>query len=93
MTVRIGTYVFDHVTYDAQGDVLYLSAGEPQAAARAFGSPEGHAVRMNERSDVIGVTIVNAKWLLERDGKVTITIPELLEATAEELGPALAPVT
>jgi hypothetical protein len=38
---------------------------------------------------VIGITIVNAKWLAERDGKVTITMPDQIETTAEELAPAL----
>jgi hypothetical protein len=39
---------------------------------------------------VIGLTIVNARWLIERDGKITITVPSLIEATAEELAPALS---
>jgi hypothetical protein len=33
---------------------------------------------------------VNAKWLVERDGKVTITVPELIETSAETLAPALS---
>lgn len=41
MTVRIGTHEFDHVSYDAKGDVLYLHRGDPRPAAETFGTPEG----------------------------------------------------
>jgi hypothetical protein len=44
MTVHVGPYEFDHVSYDNDGDVLYLRRGERQAAADAFGTPEVHAV-------------------------------------------------
>jgi hypothetical protein len=39
---------------------------------------------------VIGITIVNAKWLLERDGKLAITVPSRIETSAEEISQALA---
>jgi len=35
MTITLGQLTFDHATYDERGDVLYLHAGEPQAAADA----------------------------------------------------------
>jgi uncharacterized protein YuzE len=89
MTLRIGEYEFDHVTYDADGDVLYLRAGESRPAAETYGTEEGHAVRLDETGRVIGMTIVNAKWLSERDGKITITVPHHIETRAEELAPAL----
>jgi uncharacterized protein YuzE len=89
MTVKIGEYEFDHVSYDSTGDVLYLSAGVPEPAASTYGSPEGHAVRFDEAGQVIGMTIVNAKWLIERDGKISITVPKLIETPAEDLAPAL----
>jgi hypothetical protein len=34
MTVRIGQHEFDDVSYDANGDVLYLSAGAPGRRGR-----------------------------------------------------------
>lgn len=89
MMVKIGEYEFDQVNYDADGDVLYLRVGESQAAANTYGTPEGHAVRFDEDGRVIGMTIVNAKWLSERDGKVTITVPSLIETRAEDLAAAL----
>jgi hypothetical protein len=39
---------------------------------------------------VIGITIINAKWLLERDGKITVTVPSLIETNADDLAEALA---
>ena len=90
MTVHVGPYEFDHVSYDSDGDVLHLQLGEQQAAADTFGTPEGHAVRLDESGEVIGITIVNAKWLLERDGTITITVPNLIETNAEDLAAALA---
>ncbi len=89
-TVKLGEHEFDHVTYDARGDVLYLRVGDPQAAAESYGTPEGHAVRYDDSGKLIGVTIVNAKWLIERDGKIAITVSSLIEASAEQLAPALA---
>ena len=65
MTVHVGSYEFDHVDYDKDGDVLYLRTGSAQPAADTFATPEGHAVRLDEHGEVIGITIVNAKWLLE----------------------------
>jgi uncharacterized protein YuzE len=90
MTVHVGRYEFDHVSYDSDGDVLYLRRVEQQAAADTFGTPEGHAVGLDEGGEVIGITIVNAKWLLERDGTITITVPSLIETNADDLAAALA---
>lgn len=89
-TVRIGPYEFDHVSYDADGDVLYLRRGERQAAADTVGTPEGHAVRLDADGQVIGLTLVNAKWLLERDGKLSITVPSRIETNADEVAEAFA---
>jgi uncharacterized protein YuzE len=90
MTVHVGPYEFDHVSYDSDGDVLYLRRGEQQEAAETFGTPEGHAVRLDKNGEVIGITIVNAKWLVERDGKITVTVPSLIETNADDLAEALA---
>jgi uncharacterized protein YuzE len=87
MTITIGTLSFDSVEYDADADVLYLSVGEPRMPAESFGTPEGHNVRYDETGAVIGITIVNAKWLLERDGELRLTIPSRVPAA--DLAPAL----
>jgi uncharacterized protein YuzE len=89
MTVHVGPYEFDHVSYDKDGDVLYLRRGQQKAAADTFGTPEGHAVRLDRDGEVIGITIVNAKWLLERDGRLKVTVPSLMETDPTDLAQAL----
>jgi uncharacterized protein YuzE len=90
MTVTIGKITFNDATYDERGDVLYLHVGGRRAAADSVGTPEGHAVRYGPDGEVIGITIINARWLLDRDGKVTITMPEPVDVSADALAPALA---
>jgi hypothetical protein len=41
-------------------------------------------VRFDDDGQVIGSTIVNAKWLIERDGKLVITIPSRIETAADD---------
>lgn len=95
MTIHLGALEFDDVSYDADGDVLYLSRGKPVAARETLPSSEGHAIRLNDAGEIIGITVVNAKWLAERDGQITVTIPattsaaQRLEASADDLAAAL----
>ena len=96
MIVRMGSHEFDSVVYDAERDVLYLRQGVPRPTRETLASPEGHAIRLNESGKVIGITVVNAKWLADRDGLITVSIPkpscapERLETSAKDLAPALA---
>jgi hypothetical protein len=62
VNVTIGNLTFDHSTYDANGDVLYL----------------------------IGLTIISARWLLERDGELTVTLAEQVHVSSATLEPVLA---
>ncbi|MGH2927449.1 MAG: DUF2283 domain-containing protein [Solirubrobacteraceae bacterium] len=91
MNVTIGNLTFDHATYDADGDVLYLHAGERQAAADSEETPEGHVLRFGADGRIIGLTIINARWLLDRDGEITVTLPEQVHVSPTALEPALAP--
>lgn len=61
-------------TYDAVGDVLYLSGESDDKHAPAQETPEGHAVRLDIDGRVTHVTVINASWLLERDGQLTATL-------------------
>jgi uncharacterized protein YuzE len=92
MSIRIAGHEFAHATYDEPGDVLYLrnDAGASDAPV-TYGTPEGHAVRVDAAGRVVGLTIVNARWLVERDGEIAITIPQQrIEASAEDVSSALA---
>lgn len=90
MRIAIDGLVFDDSDYDADGDVLYLSRGPSRTAADGEETPEGHVVRYNADGDVIGVTIISAKSLLERDGYLKITMPHEVRLRPGELTPALA---
>lgn len=76
MTIKIGHLSFDHASYDEQGDVLYLHIGEREAAADSEQAPEGHVLRFDDAGKIIGLTIINATWLPERDGELIVTLPE-----------------
>lgn len=80
MNITIAGTTFDHHHYDPRGDVLYLNAGEPQPAARGLETPEGHAIHYDDTGAVIGLTLLNVRWILEREGTLTLTLP------AEHLG-------
>jgi uncharacterized protein YuzE len=90
MNIKIDGLIFDRANYDADGDVLYLARGESSEASDAALTPEGHGVRYDSDGNVIGVTIVNARWLLERDGHVTVTLPHEIRVDARDLADALA---
>jgi len=90
MTVTIANIKFDRVRYDAEGDVLYLHRADPADAVNFDASPEGHHLRFDSDGQLIGVTLVNAKWLLDHEGKIVLTLPERLEVGPEALNDALA---
>lgn len=91
MSVTLGNLTFDRVRYDAGGDVLYLHRGDPHRAVDFDESPEGHALRFDAGGELVGVTIVRPRWLLEHDGKITITIPDRIEVGPDALDQALVP--
>lgn len=89
LNVRIGPLVFDHADYDQDGDVLYLHVGPPQPG-EGEETPEGHVLRFAPGSHrIVGLTIINARHVLNRDGRLIVTVPETVEASADELAPAL----
>lgn len=89
MNITIDGLIFDHGHYDAEGDVLYLSRGETNHASDAALTPEGHGVRYDDNGEVIGVTIINAQRIIQRDGHLTITLPHSVRVEADELAAAL----
>jgi uncharacterized protein YuzE len=92
MTITIGSSTFDNVLYDADVDVLYLHIGDPSTAVEFDESPEGHALRFDAEGRLVGVTIVNVKSLIDRDGEIAITVPEVVHVGSDTVGPALAGV-
>ena len=90
MNVKIAGIEFDNVFYDADGDVLYLHVGEPKTAVDFDESTEGHHLRWDAHGQLVGITILNARWLLARDGKIKVSLPEL-EVEASDLEGVLTP--
>lgn len=90
MTIRMGSHEFDDVVYDGAADVLYMHKGKPAPAEQTLATPEGHAVMRDAAGEIVGITVVNAKWLAERDGRIAVVAPEQhLEVSAEDLAAAL----
>jgi uncharacterized protein YuzE len=90
VTVEIGGVVFDNVKYDRESDVLYVDIGDPKRAIDWDESPEGHGLRLGPNDELIGITIVNARWLLEQDGKIVITLPNGRQLETSDLQDVLA---
>lgn len=76
MSITIDSIEFDSHEYDERGDVLYLSIGNPQIPAETDATPEGHAVDFGTDGNVIGMVLVNVRWLMDRDGELRITWPD-----------------
>jgi uncharacterized protein YuzE len=89
VTVRVAGIDFDRVSYYRDGDVLYLSVGR-DAPTDWDESAEGDGVSYGRDGSIVGLTILNARKRLEREGKIVITLPQQrVEAT--DLDEVLAP--
>ncbi len=92
VNLRIGSVVFDHANYDAENDVLYLRVGAPEDGEGET-TPEGHVIRFAPgTSRIVGLTMLGPRRILEREGRLVVTIPEAVETTPDELADALAAV-
>ena len=89
MTISIGPYTFNNVSYDAEADVLYLHIDDPSTAVDFDESPEGHALRFDADGELVGVTIVGARHLVERDRTITITVPKVVHVEEDAIAQAL----
>jgi uncharacterized protein YuzE len=77
MSLTIAGIEFANHDYDDRGDVLYLDIeGYKGGAADYYASPEGHAIEFDEQRRVIAMTLVNVRWLMDRDGELRITWPD-----------------
>ena len=89
VSINIGSLTFDYADYDAENDVLYLHVGEPEEA-EGEETPEGHVIRFAPGTKrIVGLTMMSPRFLLERDGSLSVTVPEIVEASADDLAPAL----
>jgi uncharacterized protein YuzE len=89
VSVKIAGIEFDRVDYDRDADVLYLHVGQPSSAVDWDESEEGHALRYGPDGEIVGITIVNARRILEEDGEIAITLPRQ-RVVARDLAGVLA---
>lgn len=89
MTVMMGVSRSSTATTTPTGDVVYLARGTSNTAADALLSPEEHGVRLGADGELIGVTLISVKRLLEQDGCLTITVPRTVHMREDELGAVL----
>jgi uncharacterized protein YuzE len=85
MTVTVGEISFDTVSYDREADVLYLHVGDPSTAVDFDETHEGHGVRFGAHGEIVGLTVIRPKHLLETVGEVRITLPVEQRVAANEL--------
>lgn len=90
MRIQVNGIVFDRAAYDHEADVLYLSAGDPINAVHFEESAEGHALRYDEQGRLIGISIVNARALLQMEGAIVVTPPQL-RVELDQLSSLLSP--
>jgi uncharacterized protein YuzE len=89
MSVKVAGIEFDNSFYDREADVLYLHVGDPASAVDFDATPEGHHTRYGADGSLVGLTIVNARRLLEHDGEIGLTLREQTVRTTD-LGAVLA---
>lgn len=87
MTITIAGTHFTRCHYDSRGDVLYLNAEAWEGrSVSPHVSDEGHGLEFDEGGQMISMTIVGARWWLERDGVLHITLSEERLTAAELAG-------
>jgi uncharacterized protein YuzE len=99
-SLKVGPYSFDRAHYDPGADVLYLSKGSLERAADFDETPEGHAVSFDASGNLIGLTLIGVRRLIEEaQGReeIVLGLPKQLEhpedaqpssLAAEEFAPA-----
>ena len=88
MSITVGNVTFDRVHYDADADVLYLHVGDPSSAVDFEESPEGHALRFDGDGNLVGISIVNARALLDTSEPIVVTVPERITVDPATLTPS-----
>jgi uncharacterized protein YuzE len=89
VSIHIGPYTFDQVRYDPEADVLYLSMGDPARAVDFDETPDGHALRFDNRGELVGLTIIDAqRRVREGGGDLVLDLPA--RANAEDLAHSFA---
>lgn len=69
--------------------MLYLSQGDPARAVDFDETPGGHAVSFDENGDLVGLTLIDIRQLLDKsEGELLLELPA--KASPADLKLALA---
>lgn len=75
MALRAGPYTFPYVTYDASSDVLYAGFERQRRQGSRERTAEDDFLRYDADGRFIGITLVNPRSRLEREGAVYLSLP------------------
>jgi hypothetical protein len=71
--------------------VLYLAQGDPARSVDFDETPEGHAVSFDENGDLVGLTLIDIRRLLdEAQGELRLELPAKASPADLKLALALA---
>lgn len=85
MSVNIGDITFDHVDSDAEVEVLWPHVGDPDRAVSFDESPEGHALRFDVETRLVGLTIIGARKTVESGQRLVVTLPSRIGVEPDQL--------
>jgi hypothetical protein len=74
VALAIDGVVFDRYHYDEVGDVLCFHAGPAKWAVDFDETVEDHHLRFDEEGNLLSLMICNARWLLDREGAIPVTL-------------------
>ena len=91
VALTIGDAAFDRYHYDEVADTLCFHTGPTEWAVDFDETVEDHHMRFAADGKLLSLMICNARWLLDRDGAIDVTLREggpttrLTRATVEPL--------
>jgi hypothetical protein len=76
LALTIDGVTFDRYHYYEAGDVLCFHTGPERFAVDFDETVEDHHLRFGADGELLSLTILNARWLLDRDGAIGVTLHE-----------------
>jgi hypothetical protein len=76
VAVVIGGIAFDSCHYDEVADTLCFHIGPTAWAIDFDETVEDHHLRFGAEGQLLSLTILNARWLLDRNGAIDVTLRE-----------------
>lgn len=74
VAVAIDGVTFDRYHYDEVADTLCFHTGPTAWAVDFDETTEDHLMRFDRRGKLLSLTILNARWHLDRDGTIDVTL-------------------